>query len=157
MNRVLEDKEHAVQAARLSLALSDLCHVEEDFNDKRFSVRNSPEYLSLAPASSPVAKLRTAKANGGGHSPLPVIAEQPPNAYSYDGKELMSPLSPTFPLSRTSSPGAMNASDDMRTLRRLLVRKIPTGLTRAAEEIDSTAVWLGVVQGVVRNVKRTRI
>lgn len=152
LNRILDDKEHGVQAARLSLALSDLYHMEEDANDKRFSAIHSPDYYNLAPASSPTG-LRITRASTGGSSPPAIATHHVQKSYVPETNGLLSPVSPTFPVSRTSSPGAMNGSDDMRSLRRLLMRKIPSGLTRAADEIDSTAVWLGVVQGVIRNVE----
>ncbi|KAI5120211.1 hypothetical protein M0805_006317 [Coniferiporia weirii] len=160
MSKIFQEKEHEIQAARLSLALHDLSEGDDEayFRESRSS---TPEYVVRTPASSPTT-LRAPVASH--HFPPPPTHRPTHVQHGRDGyfpsiDTLQSILSPTFPPS--PSPGSLMPAvvrdENIRALRRLLLRKIPKRLDDAVDGVDKAGTWVGVAHAVVRNVQRNRL
>ncbi|THG94575.1 hypothetical protein EW145_g8112 [Phellinidium pouzarii] len=157
-SKIFQANEHAIQAVRLSRALSGLSFDDEDSYRRGARSFASDDYTPT-PASSPIVRrMRGAPL----HSPP--TASSAPTLYRHAPRQssvqsIQSLASPTFPTSPPPSLGMHNAAvqSDVRALRRLLLRKIPSHLDGAIDGVDKVASWVGVVHAIARNVQQTRL
>ncbi|KAL5503812.1 hypothetical protein ACEPAH_7883 [Sanghuangporus vaninii] len=178
---IFEKMDHVVQASQLTSALSDIHSGEMAISPqsrcRNASISSSADtYCGRTPAGSPVVQ-RTKKYAGYNVNtnvesrafPLPPPVHST-NRSSRD-QSLTRYSSINSLLSISSSPASYGDSpvkvsaghesvllpmEGMRTLRRLLVRKIPLWLDATAYDVDKACTWVGVVQAVVQNVRRAR-
>lgn len=139
-SRIFQAKEHTVQAVRLSQALRCISEDEKDifYRPDRCTTPDQ-HYISLTPTSSPAVH-RTGSMRRLIHNSPTELSRQS------SLQSLVSPVTPAIV--------SVKEDDDVRTLRRLLVRKIPARLEGAFDEVDRAGIWVGVLQEVMRNLRR---
>ncbi|KAL5526918.1 hypothetical protein ACEPAF_8645 [Sanghuangporus sanghuang] len=179
---IFEKMDHVVQASQLTSALSDIhsgkVAVSPQSRSRNASISSSADtYYGRTPAGSPVIQ-RTKKYAGynvNTNAESCALPRPPPvRSSTRTSREQSLARHPSIDslLSISSSPASSGDSpvkvsadheplllpmEGMRTLRRLLVRKIPLWLDATAYDVDKACTWVGVVQAVVQNVRRARM